>query len=318
MKTPGPYEATVLCDSISPDGVRLTTLCCTFPRIVLAEFNTHRVFSRNSASSRAIPVKKRIEQIRENPYIPLQFGKNKSGMQAQDEEVADAMKALDTWLQARDQACDMAEKLADIGLHKQWANRLIEPFAWHTVICSATEWANYWALRISKHAQPEICEVSRAMKVAMDASNPNKLDVGEWHTPLIYEEDVEDACTQEGVDESLLVKLSTSRCASVSYERHMERNTEKDLQRHDILSGAGHMSPFEHAAMVGYCLPGDEGAKFSATPNDNAWSTDGWTLMPSRKQYDAAFRGPFIGNFRAPWIQYRKLLPNEAVFKGDE
>lgn len=289
-ETPGPYEAVVLADSVAPNGVRLTTLCCTFPRIVLAEFNTHRVFSRNSASSRAIPVKKRIAQIRANPYVPLSFGKNKRGMQAGGELTEQEMRAraLATWCQAMWDATECAAVLADIGLHKQWANRLIEPFAWHTVIVSATEWDNFWALRISEYAQPEIRKVAEAMKTAMDASKPRRQTPGGWHLPLVDADDYEPFIPMED-----LVKLSVARCAAVSYERHMERDVEKELTRHDKLLNAGHMSPFEHAAMVGEF---DRGFYVD---------TDG-----------VAHDGPFIGNFRAPWVQYRKMLPNESVFGG--
>src|SRR3954452_24195130 len=76
------FEAKVLADSVSPAGQRLTTLEATFPRFVLAEFNTHRVFSRNSASSRAIPVAKQLRRVLDDPYVPIEFGSNKPGMQA--------------------------------------------------------------------------------------------------------------------------------------------------------------------------------------------------------------------------------------------
>ncbi|KKN72038.1 hypothetical protein LCGC14_0414330 [marine sediment metagenome] len=288
-KTPGPYEAVVLADSIA-SGVRLTTLCCTFPRIVLAEFNTHRVFSRNSASSRAIPVKRRIAQIQANPYVPLSFGKNKRGMQAKAEEVADAEKARLSWALAQDYACLQAASLASIGLHKQWANRLLEPFAWHTVIVSATEWDNYFALRDSEHAQPEIAKVTRAMKIARIESTPIEMDPGDWHLPLCG---IATARRAEDID--TLVKLCVARCAAISYERHMEQNVEKALDRYDKLLSAGHMSPFEHAAVVGTPHPAYGGEVYV--------SGDSFTAQ-----------GPFIGNFRAPWIQHRKMLPGEAVF----
>lgn len=271
MRSPDPYAAIVLADSIA-EGVRLTTLCCTFPRIVLAEFNTHRVFSRNSASSRAIPVERRIAQIRENPYVPLQFGANKAGMSAGGVMLGDyeQIAARGTWVDAMHNACDKAERLSRLGLHKQWANRLLEPFAWHTAIVSATEWANFFALRIHGAAQPEIRKVAESMKAAMDESAPFPASAGWWHLPLVGPED--------GNDADVLVKLSVARCAAVSYERHMERDAEKEIARYELLHNSGHMSPFEHAAKVGN-----------------------------------ASRG-FIGNFRAPWIQHRKMLVGEDVW----
>ncbi len=332
MKTPGPYEAIVLADSIA-SGVRLTTLCCTFPRIVLAEFNTHRVFSRNSASSRAIPVKRRIKQIKENPYVPLSFGANKRGMQAKGEEVADAKKARLSWALAQDYACLQAASLASIGLHKQWANRLLEPFAWHTVIVSATEWDNYFALRISEYAQPEICKVTRAMKIARLESEPESLQPGDWHLPLVLPARVhaDEYPDPPNVGSTTLVKLCVARTAAISYERHMEQNVEKELDRYDKLLSAGHMSPFEHAAMavrgrgtgMSYASgpDGHQRTLYSTTEFDAPFSPQ-WKLKegiergPNGWLPDDAWEidGYFCGNFRAPWIQHRKMLPGEAVF----
>lgn len=303
METPGPYEAIVLADSIA-SGVRLTTLCCTFPRIVLAEFNTHRVFSRNSASSRAIPVKRRIAQIRENPYVPLQFGKNRRGMQAQDEEVADAEEARLVWLSARNEACEYAEELSRLGLHKQWANRLLESFAWHTVIVTATEWDNYFALRISEHAQPEIRKVSEAMKAAMDESTPEELEPGDWHVPLVETPSV----LVDERDFDTLVKLCVARTATISYERHMEQNVDKELDRYDKLLSAGHMSPFEHAARVD---PRSLDIYHQYQRGEPECIRCGAFGPTAEKICPAPV---FIGNFRAPWHQHRKMLPGEAVF----
>ena len=64
-------KAEIIADSLSPQGHRLTTFICVFPRIVLAEFNTHRMLSRNSASSRAIPFNKMLEMVKTNPFIPF-------------------------------------------------------------------------------------------------------------------------------------------------------------------------------------------------------------------------------------------------------
>src|ERR1043166_5301194 len=151
------YEARIERDSITQYGERLTTVVCTLPRIVLAELNTHRLFSRSSASSRAIPVQKQIERLRQDPFIPVYWGKNQKGMQADEElDYAQVAEALDVWSAARDQAVGSAEALMDIGVHKQITNRLLEPFMWHTVIITATEWSNFDHLRIHKDAQPEI------------------------------------------------------------------------------------------------------------------------------------------------------------------
>lgn len=240
-----PYPSRVLADSVSPAGIRLTTLEVVMPRIVLAEFNTHRVFSRNSASSRAIPVEKRIQQIRENPFVPLAFGANQKGMTAAktlDEEASREAKLI--WLEATNAMLNYAEALARVGTHKQLANRLTEFCSLHTAIVTATEWENFFNLRISPEAQPEIRLVAEAMKAAMDASVPVELKAGQWHTPFVDERDAD-------VDEPTKVKCSIARCARVSYLTHDgQRSVEADLNLHDRLLGNGHMSPFEHAAFA--------------------------------------------------------------------
>lgn len=285
------------------------------PRIVLAEFNTHRVFSRNSASSRAIPVEKRVAQVRENPYVPLQFGANQRGMQASRDEVQDTDQARAEWLYARDAAARHARELSRIGLHKQWANRLLEPFAWHTVIVSATEWDNFFALRISEHAQPEIRKLAENMKAAMDASAPELLEPGEWHLPLANDTHTIDTLRDRfrpaevrGAMEAMRVRLSVARCAAVSYERHMQQDIDADLARYEKLRAAGHMSPFEHAAVVGTALGSPRHSGTTAL-----WV--GWNGVGMPAAHARCFgEAPFVGNFRAPWIQHRKLIAGEAVF----
>ncbi len=287
------YSADVLADSISPCGMRLTTLLVTMPRFILAEFNTHRVFSRNSASSRAIPVEKRIAEVRTDPFVPEAFGRNQRGMQAGEAlDDFNQNEARRDWLQAANFACDCAEMLASRGVHKQHANRLIEPYSWHKVIVSATEWSNFYHQRIHPDAQPEMRRTAEAMKAAMDASTPNIKPVGSWHLPLVFSDDWDYASIDHGndVDDATLVKLSVARCARVSYLTHDgKRDVAADLALYDKLLTGGHMSPFEHAAVVGQ--------RFSSVGvvehDGSGYSTD------------------FIGNYAAPWVQHRKMLSNE-------
>jgi hypothetical protein len=284
------YEAKIIADSFA-DGVRLTTMEVTFPRIVLAEFNTHRMFSRNSASSRAIPVEKRIAAVLENPFVPESFGSNKKGMQAgADLEGAEAERAKQEWLCARDQAVCHAQRLARLGVHKQLANRLIEPFSWHTVVVTATEWENYFALRCSSLAQPEIRIVSEMMEQAMRKNLPDMLSAGEWHLPYIRKEDYADMPKIDHGD--LMPMVSAARCARVSYLTHDgRRDISEDLALAERLSWARHMSPFEHVAQVA-----------SAAPVAPRIIGD-VRCIPQRD----------FGNFRAPWVQLRKTMRGEAV-----
>jgi thymidylate synthase ThyX len=295
------FDAKVLADSVSPAGHRLTTLEATFPRFVLAEFNTHRVFSRNSASSRAIPIFKQLRRVLEEPYVPIEFGANQPGMQAGAPlEGEPRLVAEREWLGARDDAVrrvlalisgpgdlapdeDLAAALARIegvykgeerpaswlNVHKQVANRLLEPFMWHTVIVTATEWGNFFNLRCHGDAQPEIRRIATLMREAREASRPAQLGEGEWHLPLVRPEDREQVDSLED-----LLKVSAGRCARVSYLTHAgKRDLSADIGLHDRLLESGHMSPLEHPAQ----------------PWDDEW----------------------CGNFHG-WRSYRKDLPGEA------
>lgn len=240
------YNAKILADSISPNGYRLTTMEVTFPRLVLAEFNTHRVFSRNSASSRAIPVEKQLTRIKERPFVPSYWGANQSGMQAEKELTGDARKQAEAeWLAARDDAVKHVENLLSIGLHKQLTNRLLEPFMWHTVIVTATEWDNFFALRAHADAQPEIRQVAVLMKEAYEDSSPKEVKEDEWHLPLLQEDEVEWA--KASPEEA--AKVCAGRSARVSYLTHDgKRDRSKDIELYNRLISGGHMSPLEHVA----------------------------------------------------------------------
>lgn len=298
------FEAKVLADSVSPAGHRLTTLEATFPRFILAEFNTHRVFSRNSASSRAIPVAKQLRRVLDEPYVPVEFGSNQPGMQAGPPLAGPARDAAESeWLRARDaavrhvlglitspqevarhsglHAClDAVEGSLKnppagwLNVHKQVANRLLEPFMWHTVIVSATTWGNFWNLRCHPDAQPEIQLIATKMRGAIDGSAPGALGEDEWHLPLIGESDREEAGS---LDE--LVKISIGRCARVSYLTHAgTRDLSADVALYDRLRESGHMSPMEHAARP-------------MTPAELA-------------------QAEWCGNFQG-WVSHRKLIPGE-------
>lgn len=230
------YECRILADSISQLGVRLTTLLVRFPRIILAEVNTHRVLSRNFESSRAVPVAKRIEAVRDDPFLPEAFGKNQRGMQATETLTGEQDEhARTVWLGSAYAACAQAEHLASLGVHKQLANRLIEPYSWVSGVISATEWENFFALRCHPDAQPEFQRLARMMRVAMEESHPVPIRFGDWHLPF----------GDPGDD----WMVSAGRCARVSYNTHDgKRDTGADRELARRLIASGHMSPFEHQA----------------------------------------------------------------------
>jgi thymidylate synthase ThyX len=233
----------VLLDSVSPIGVRLTTLEVTFPRFVLAEFNTHRVFSRNSASSRAIPTAKLIERVEHHPAMPLEWGRNRAGMSAGEVlDGEDARRAQAIWLHARDEAAARVRELLELGVHKQELNRLLEPFLWHTVVVTATEWDNFFELRCAPSAQPEIRAAALRMRDAIAGSPPRPVAHGQWHAPLLQAD-------EEALDAETRRRISAARCARVSYLTHEgKREIAKDLELYDRLRADRHLSPFEHVA----------------------------------------------------------------------
>ncbi len=220
--------------------------------------------SRNAQSSRAIPINKSIANIKETNWFPI-FMRNKAGMAASEPlEGADLIYAKNQWLLAKEDAITRAEYLSSIGVHKQIVNRLLEPFSTIKVILSSTDFSNFFNLRIHHGAQQEIQVLAMNMKEAIELSTPNRLDIGQWHLPYIREE-------ERDLPIDLLVKVSTARCARVSYLSHDGfRDIDKDLALHDTLVKEGHMSPTEHVA----------------TP---------------------AVSDRYYGNFKG-WIQYRKHI----------
>ncbi|HTV72249.1 MAG TPA: FAD-dependent thymidylate synthase [Candidatus Acidoferrales bacterium] len=242
------YSARILLDSLSPAGVRLTTVEVRYPRFIHSEMMTHRVFSRNAASSRAIPIKKMIATVREDPAMPIWWGKNQSGMAARTEISVQARALAELeWRRALENALGTAERLSssEIDLHKQLVNRILEPFAWITVIITATQWSNFFTQRCHPDAQPEIKRIADLLLLAYRGSTPQPLVLGDWHTPLIQDDERE-------LTPALRCKVSVARCARVSYLTHDgSRDVRKDLELYDrLLEGGanGHWSPFEHVA----------------------------------------------------------------------
>lgn len=241
-------SAKVIADSISPAGHRLTTIEARFPRQILAEVNTHRALSRNSASSRAVPVRKMLDQVKTDPFIPLKWQSARPGMQG-GEEVDSALRDLarHAWLTARDHAVVTVEGLLHLGIHKTMPNRLLEPWAWHTAILSATDagWENFFRQRRGPDAEIHMWELANAIFHAMRKSFPDQITNGQWHLPYVSEPEL----TAWGVES--LRQLSVARCARVSYLTHDgRRDPDADfaLYRKLVSADPPHWSPLEHVA----------------------------------------------------------------------
>lgn len=317
-------SAKVICDSISEAGVRLTTFEIEVPRIVWSELMTHRMFSRNAASSRAIPFAKMSEQLIGRP---VSFGKNQTGMQAGEEhgafvngrevpghpDATFAYSAEEAWEEAKKDALFWSKAFADAGYHKQCFNRLTEPFQCIKAVVSATEFQNFFYLRKDAAADPTIHRLAQCMYEAQENSNPTVLKVGEWHLPYIgyhfetYSKfgDGEQTFVMEGEDEISLedaIKVSCARTAAVSF-RNVDYGLEKCLQVYDRLLNSGklHGSALEHAA-----TPMDfTGRGHVNQPEDTGTWQQGVSHMTSDGEL-------WSGNFKG-FIQHRKTIKGENM-----
>lgn len=266
------FECKIAADSLAPCGARLTTFIVTYPRAIHSEIMTHRMLSKSSASSRAIPVEKLIERVLEDPWVPDYIGKNQKGMQPGAELAEDVRQVVvKDWLDLRDQAVMTARLLADRGVHKGVVNRILEPWMWITVIISGTEWDNFFGLRTHEAAEPHFQHIARMMHNVREASEPTELETGDWHLPLIYDDDwvlasdflnsinagsadhpLSDKDTREMV-RTFLVKVSVGRCARVSYLNHEgKRDLQADIELHDrlMVQRPLHAAPAEHVAQA--------------------------------------------------------------------
>ncbi|MCV0350160.1 MAG: FAD-dependent thymidylate synthase [Nitratireductor sp.] len=292
--------AKIIADSISPQGHRLTTMELRYPRFIHSEFMTHRVFSRNASSSRAIPVERMIQDVIDDTAMPIHWGKNQPGMQAAEENDEFVISHVDeavwvpreeVWCEARDRAIETARAFTRAGYHKQIVNRLLEPFMHINVVVTATDWDNFFTLRLHPDAQPEIHELARCMKKAMDESCPKKLHSGEWYLPYTSEEDVQRllGAYKDFPDVATLRDLkilSVARCASVSYKtvdgKPMTMERAQLIYDKLVKADVFHASPFEH----------------QATPDESYISPNGTRLWNN-----PGLQGNFLG-----WVQNRKLM----------
>lgn len=256
--------AKVIAHSRAVGAPDLITLECRYPRMIHSEFMTHRVFSRNASSSRAIPIEKMIQSVIDDPAMPVAWGSNKPGMQAGEECTNkieawigdgwhDNLSPQEAWLAARDEAVHFAKAFANAGYHKQIVNRLLEPFGHITVVVTATEWSNFFDLRCHPDADPTMRALAEAMRDAMAGSFANQIG-SQWHLPYIRDEDWADIPEVMSSHETFqhLAMISAARCARVSYLNHdgTAPDIDKDLALARRLLDSKHMSPFEHQAIA--------------------------------------------------------------------
>jgi hypothetical protein len=273
------FSAKVLADSVNPWGTRLTTMEWTYPRLIHSEIMTHREFSKNSASSRAIPLEKMAKRIETNPFFWLHWGKGQKGMQAERELTQEEkLQAAAEWMIGRDVALERLLALKSIGVHKQIGNRITEPWMWITIIISHTNWENLFALRCHPEAEPHFQKIAYAARTAYDASQPKQLYEGEWHLPLFG------VIGDDEIASDDRPKVSAGRCGRVSYLTHMGvRDPDEDIRLYNDLATKRpmHATPLEHPAQV---------------------RSDAQTSKST-------------GNFGPGWYQFRKMHKGEYVSK---
>ncbi|AHX01016.1 putative thymidylate synthase [Dinoroseobacter phage DFL12phi1] len=295
------------------------TIRMRYPRPIHGEIMTHRVFGRNARSSRAVPVKTMLNEVRTIPYVPWHWGKNQKGMQASEEcnelieldvpQVDEITQELDyetvrmtneeAWLHARTEAADIAEAFMEAGYHKQNPNRLLEPFSWMDTLITATQWDNFLWLRQHHAAEPHLIDLANLVAKAISEADVQNLTLEQWHMPYITEKDIKHVkglYGGQGTDfvNQILLNISAARCARISYKPfNGDGSITAELDRAKLLMNDErvHASPFEHQAKP------DERIKCPTSGNLEGWHSE-------------HLHGNLTG-----WIQHRKLIPNE-VYHG--
>lgn len=252
-------DAQIVLDTRSPNGDRITTFRLKMPRFILAQFNTHRVFSRNTSSSRAVPTPVLVEQVETQPFMPIGVAKNGSGMLPKENLPEEGQaQFLEQWHELGTIVAEYVQNWHNIGIHKQHANRALEPWLFCEVLVTSTDFENFFKLRC-QDAQPEMCELACKMRDAMRDSEPV---LRPWHLPLVAQEEIDAYLAGKGILDILkvgdktfydsfldLAMVSAGRCCRVSYLRtDAESDFESSKQRCQMLIDAGHWSPLEHQA----------------------------------------------------------------------
>lgn len=250
----------------------LWTFELTYPRYIHSEFMTHRSFSRNASSSRAIPVKRMIEQVENNPVIPPEVYMNERGMVGREKADAVTSTAFTVlWEEAAESACNFAKMMEHLGIHKQHINRILEPFQFIKVIVTATEWHNFFVLRLAHDAQPEMQELAKAIYDEMERYRDKKVGCFKISNkssvislPYITKADFDEV---GGDNYKVLMRISAARCARVSYNNHdgSAPDIKKDLELYERLYRGHHMSPMEHVCIRSH--------KWSKNANLSGWKS---------------------------------------------
>jgi hypothetical protein len=307
------FAKVVLASKPTNGAPPIFTIHAHYPDIIHGEVMTHRDFARNARSMRAVPVKTLLEEIRSDPFVPWHWGKNQKGMQAAEEctelvrskwgsrpDEWDLVSREEAWRLEAAHAADKAEAYAEAGYHKQIANRLIAPYSWKHTLITSTKWANFLHLRDHSDAEPHFEDLAKMVREALLTAQFNTLEPEMWHLPYITQDDRDQVrrLVGSGIGSTeqfwkILLKLSTARCARISYKPFDgDGSIESEIRRHDDLVGAKplHASPTEH----------------QATPCAR-------TYFPGELVPNGYANDNLNGNLSPGWIQYRKTLAGEYV-----
>tara|TARA_R110000850_G_scaffold233967_1_gene358817 strand:- start:18742 stop:19701 length:960 start_codon:yes stop_codon:yes gene_type:complete len=318
-------QVEVILASEGPNQRPIYTIRMRYPRIIHGEIMTHRVFSRNARSSRAVPVKTMLLETTTMPFIPWHWGANQKGMQASEEckvpvsvdrEYDGSIMEYtreEAWLEARDRSVEVVRGMMDAGYHKQIPNRLLEPFSWIDTLITSTEWDNFLWLRDHKDAEPHLQDLARLVKVAIESADIQQLQLDQWHQPYVTTDDRDYAIDWFRYSKDFtndvnqwLNKISAARCARISYKPFDgDASYEKELERYNMLvsSDRVHASPTEHQATPDTRVYVQRAIGDSETDEAHSFEAD-WE-----------WENPHLhGNFEG-YIQARKLIPNEC-YKG--
>lgn len=305
--------AKIIADSYSAiNGKRITTFELTYPRFIHSELMTHRLFSRNAMSSRAVPIEKMCDQVCDSPAEPIHWGKNQPGMQAKEELEGTPLSLVQgMWREVAQQSSLVARYMSDEGAHKQIVNRILEPFQLMKTVLTSTEFDNFFWLRKHEDAQPEIKELAERMYEQLEWNKclTIELDAGDWHTPY-YEAGYWLKEDETPLEDALAI--SSSCCAQVSY-RLLDDSIEKARKVYQRLAESTpvHASPFEHQA-----TPMDYSDKWDCTDDGvnvpkltHSWE-EGVTHCDKQGNL-------WSGNFKS-WVQYRQLIDGNVCNKYEE
>jgi len=296
-------EVKVVADSINPEGQRILTMTWKYPRYIHSEIMTHRMLVKNAASSRAIPIKRMLDMVISDPVIPIRWGKNQAGMQSMEwlEDRASDTATL-AWLEARTQMVRMCNEFDKLQIHKQWANRVLEPWMHITVLVTGTEWGNFFNLRAHPDAHPDFQALAYRVLEMHEESKPKELNWGQWHLPFGDQ-------MPEGIDNvTAQLRVATARAARLSYLTFDGViDPTKDFDLHDSLLRNGHFSPTEHSARAEKDKP-----DYWAELQELLRRAKGYTSTDSEilSSWLAEDLWRDQGCFRG-WTPYRKLIPGE-------